>query len=79
MSLFKYPLLLRSVNKLVLHRQILLHVQKCSTATVLESKQLSFTKLKAIKNEDHFIISDETTGGQIEVTFAWLRDHCRSI
>ena len=79
MSLFKYPLVLHLYNNLVSHRQILLHRQKCRTATVLDSKQLSFTKLKAIKNEDHFIISDETSGGQIEVTFAWLRDHCRSI
>ena len=79
MSLFKYPLVLRLFNKLESSRQILLHKQKCSTATLLDSKQLTFTKLNAIKNEDHFIISDETSGGQIEVTFAWLRDHCRSI
>ena len=31
----------------------------------------------AIKKKDHFVISEAKTGTRCEVTFAWLRDHCR--
>ena len=77
MSIYNYLFVPRIFNKFVQNTQTVLKIQKCSTASVLDTNNFSLAKYKAVKNEDHFIISDETTGGHFEVTFAWLRDHCR--
>ena len=77
MPLYNYSFVPRIFNKFVESRKALLQVQKCSTALVLDSNNCPLTKYKVVKNEDHFMVSDETTGGHFDVTFAWLRDHCR--
>ena len=77
MSIPKIILLRRTLNKFIVNRPMLIHVQKFSTASNLDSKGLTGEKFKAIKHDDHFNISDEINGGQFEVSFAWLRDHCR--
>ena len=78
MSIPKIILLRRTINKFIVNRPTLIKVQKFSTASNLDSKGLTGEKFKAIKHGDHFNISDEINGGQFEVSFAWLRDHCRS-
>ena len=77
MSIPKIMFLRRTLNKFIVNRPSLIHVQKFNTAWNLDSKGLTGEKFKAVKNDDHFIISDEINGGQFEISFAWLRDHCR--
>ena len=76
MSFFKIS---RAFNKFTLNRQTLIKVQNYSSASIPSTKNLKVEKFNAIKNDDHFIVSEETTGDQFEVTFSWLRDHCRFI
>ena len=77
MSISKIIFLRRTLNNFIVNRPTLVHVQKLSTASNLDSKALTGKKFKAVKNDDHFFISDEINGDQFEASFAWLRDHCR--
>ena len=48
-----------------------------TATTVTGATKVPPLLFKAIERPDHFIITDEISGKHFEVTFAWLRDHCR--
>ena len=77
MSIPKIMFLRRTLNRFIKNKPTLIHVQKLSTASNLDPKGSTGEKFKAVKNDDHFIISEKINGDQFEVSFAWLRDHCR--
>ena len=48
-----------------------------TNAATVSSASAETSLYHAVKNADHFVISDAKTGQHCEATFAWLRDHCR--
>ena len=77
MSIRRYITFSNRLSKFSLNLQCFFRRTNSSAATATASFDEPVLLYQVIKNEDHFIISEEKSGRHLEVTFAWLRDHCR--